>query len=214
MRRFIEGLYCIPRVPECLSLRPNWLLPSPLPQASVSPRNQRGGNIAYGWGGGGSQFGRLERKPAMHSVYSVGRWVSQTVELTVVWSVQTIPECPTYTVTLPLPLQHLFFLLSSANTQTKPDNESLWGGILFSNGANIFYFCRLYPFPPSHHESVWLLPVISLSLTNPVSLVRACLSIWLERFRSSQKERRAWASKYSILSAFPYDEASFLPLIM
>ncbi len=27
----------LPRVPECLSLRPNWLLPPPLPQASVSP---------------------------------------------------------------------------------------------------------------------------------------------------------------------------------
>jgi hypothetical protein len=28
-------VYFIPRVPECLCLRPNWLLPSPVPQTSV-----------------------------------------------------------------------------------------------------------------------------------------------------------------------------------
>ncbi len=42
--------------------------PPPLPQASVSlPQNQRGGEdtLACGWGGGGSQLGRL------YSVYSV-----------------------------------------------------------------------------------------------------------------------------------------------
>jgi hypothetical protein len=33
-----------------------------------------------------------------------------------------------------------------------------------------------------------LLPVISLPLKNTVLPVRACLSIWLERFRGSQKE--------------------------
>jgi hypothetical protein len=38
--------------------------PPPISQASVPPRNQRERNtIAYGWGGGGSQFGRLEKKP-------------------------------------------------------------------------------------------------------------------------------------------------------
>jgi hypothetical protein len=31
--------------------------------------------------------------------------------------------------------------------------------------------------PPSHHGNVWLLPVISLVLTNTVQPVRACLSI-------------------------------------
>ncbi len=51
-----------------------------------------------------------------------------------------------------------------------------------------FVFCRLYPFSPSHHGSVWLLPVISLLLTNTVSRMRACLSKRLERFRGSQKE--------------------------
>jgi hypothetical protein len=34
---FVYGLYYTYRVPECLSLRPNWLPPHPLPEASVSP---------------------------------------------------------------------------------------------------------------------------------------------------------------------------------
>ncbi len=55
-----------------------------------------------------------------------------------------------------------------------------------------FVFCRLYPFSPSHHGSVWFLPVISLLLTNNVTLVRAWLSIWLERFRGSPKRSRLW----------------------
>jgi hypothetical protein len=40
----------IPKVPECLSLRPNWLPPPYLPQASVSPSfwNQ-GATIVRGW---------------------------------------------------------------------------------------------------------------------------------------------------------------------
>jgi hypothetical protein len=33
------------------------------------------------------------------------------------------------------------------------------------------------PSPSSHHGSVWVLPVISLLLTNTVLPVRACLSI-------------------------------------
>ncbi len=42
-----------------------------------------------------------------------------------------------------------------------------------TNGANVF--CRLYPSPtPSHHGSVWVLPVIFLLITNTVSPVRAC----------------------------------------
>jgi hypothetical protein len=41
----------------------------------------------------------------------------------------------------------------------------------------------------------WLLPVISLLLTNTVLPVRACQSIWLERFHGSEKEdERGWAS--------------------
>ncbi len=42
--------------------------PLPLPQAGVSPRPryQKGDTLACGWGGGGggSQFGGLERKPS------------------------------------------------------------------------------------------------------------------------------------------------------
>ncbi len=51
-----------------------------------------------------------------------------------------------------------------------------------------FVFCRLYPSSPSHHGSVWILPVNSLLLTNTVSSMRAGLIIWWERFRGTQKE--------------------------
>ncbi len=53
-----------------------------------------------------------------------------------------------------------------------------------------FVFCRLYSSspPPGHHGSAWLLPVISLLITNTVSRVRACLSVRLERFLGTQKE--------------------------
>jgi hypothetical protein len=54
-----------------------------------------------------------------------------------------------------------------------------------TKGSIYFAFCRLYSSSPSHHGSVWHLPVI---LTNTVSWVRACLSIWFKRFRGSQKE--------------------------
>jgi hypothetical protein len=51
-----------------------------------------------------------------------------------------------------------------------------------------FIFCRLYPFSPySHHGSVCFLPVVSLLLANTVPPVRACLIIWWERFRGTQK---------------------------
>ncbi len=66
-----------------------------------------------------------------------------------------------------------------------------------SNGANSFSFLSsLSLLPPSHHGRVWLLPVDSLLLTNTISLVRACLLIWLERWEP--KRRRAWASQYLI----------------
>ncbi len=54
----------IPRVPQCLSPRPNWDPPPPLPQASVSPGTKGGGGtLPCEWGGGGGgQFGRLEKK--------------------------------------------------------------------------------------------------------------------------------------------------------
>jgi hypothetical protein len=57
----------IPIVPQCMSPRPNWDLPPPLPQASVSlPRNQRGGAHSPAGEGvaGGPQFRRLEEKPS------------------------------------------------------------------------------------------------------------------------------------------------------
>ncbi len=63
--RAAEGLYyCISRVPECLSLRPNWLSPPPSPPSEWVPsplEPKRGATLACGWGGGGRQFRRLER---------------------------------------------------------------------------------------------------------------------------------------------------------
>jgi hypothetical protein len=59
---------------------------------------------------------------------------------------------------------------------------------LGATGPTYFVFCRLYSSSPSHHSSVWLITVISLLLPNTVSPVRTCLSIWLERFRGSQKK--------------------------
>ncbi len=54
-------------------------------------------------------------------------------------------------------------------------------------GANVFCFLSSLPLP-SHQGSVWLLPNISLLITNTVSPLLACLSIWLERFHGNQKE--------------------------
>ncbi len=46
--------------------------------------------------------------------------------------------------------------------------------------------------PLSHHGSAWLpTPVISLLLTNTISPVRACLSIWWERFCGGPKRKGA-----------------------
>ncbi len=63
----------IPRVPLCLSLRPNWDYPTPSPASEcVTPPpppepKEEGNTLACGWRGGGegrSQFGRLEKKPS------------------------------------------------------------------------------------------------------------------------------------------------------
>ncbi len=56
-------------------------LPPPVQQANLSlPRNQRGGGdtLACGWGSGGSQFGRLKKKPStlstLWSKQSTRKW--------------------------------------------------------------------------------------------------------------------------------------------
>ncbi len=54
----------IPRVPQCLSPRPNWDPPPP------SDASERGGTLACGWGGGGASILTTGEK-AKHSVYSV-----------------------------------------------------------------------------------------------------------------------------------------------
>ncbi len=58
-----------------------------------------------------------------------------------------------------------------------------------ATGPMYFVFCRLYPFSHQTLCHVWVLPaVISLLLTNTISPVRACLIMWWEKFRGSQKE--------------------------
>jgi hypothetical protein len=57
-----------------------------------------------------------------------------------------------------------------------------------ATGPMHFVFRRLYPSSPQQHSSVWVLLVISLLLTNTVLLVQACLIIWWESFRGTQKE--------------------------
>ncbi len=71
------------------------------------------------------------------------------------------------------------------------EQESVKKTTLFGCRWN-FIFCRLCPFspkPPLQCFSVWLLsPVISLALTDSVTPVRACLSIWWERFLGPKKK--------------------------
>ncbi len=61
--------YHVPRVPQCLSPRRKWDPLPPLPQASVPlppPRNRGGGHTRLRMRGvGESQFGRLEKQPAL-----------------------------------------------------------------------------------------------------------------------------------------------------
>ncbi len=57
---------------------------------------------------------------------------------------------------------------------------------------SFLFYVVFIPSPPSHYGSVWVLPVISLFLTNTVSPVQACLTKWWERFRGTQKEDECW----------------------
>jgi hypothetical protein len=65
--RHTKYIQYIPRVPQCLSSRLNWDPLPPLPLGSVSlppePKKRGDNTLARGWGGGGSQFGRLEKMP-------------------------------------------------------------------------------------------------------------------------------------------------------
>ncbi len=60
----------------------------------------------------------------------------------------------------------------------------LWYGA--QTGLMYLFSVVFTPSPPSHYGNVWVLPVISLLLTNTVSPVRACLSTWWEKFRGTQ----------------------------
>ncbi len=59
---------------------------------------------------------------------------------------------------------------------------------LSQRGKWILFSIVFTPSPLSHPCLVWFLPVISILLTNIVTPVRACLIIWLERFRGTKKE--------------------------
>ncbi len=76
---------------------------------------------------------------------------------------------------LPPPAKKKIFVLSFLNTRSKYKDDviqklhkifQVWK--LYAMGSIYFIFCRLYPSSPSDHGSVWLLPVISLFLTNTV----------------------------------------------
>jgi hypothetical protein len=60
-----------------------------------------------------------------------------------------------------LPMYGIPLTFSGAKIERKPKCP---------NGTNLFYFLSSLPLlpPPSHHGSVWLLPVFSLLLTNTV----------------------------------------------
>ncbi len=57
---------------------------------------------------------------------------------------------------------------------------------------SFLFYVVFTPSPPSHHGSVWVLPVISLFLTSTVLPVQACLTKWWERFRGTQKGEECW----------------------
>ncbi len=56
---------CIHRVPKCMPRRRNWFPPPP-PKVSLSPpldpKGGGGTTLSCRWGGGGTQFGRLDRR--------------------------------------------------------------------------------------------------------------------------------------------------------
>ncbi len=63
---------------------------------------------------------------------------------------------------------------------------------LTSNETNVVFFYVVFiPFPPDHNTSNVCHLSLSL-LTNTVSPVQACLSIWWERVRGNQKENNRW----------------------
>ncbi len=79
-------------------------------------------------------------------------------------------------------------------------------------GRCVLFSAVFTPSPPSHHGSVWVLPVISLLLTNTISPVRTCLSMIGE---VSQDPKRAWAGIfYSIQSSLVFSIWGFTRNVM
>jgi hypothetical protein len=70
--------------------------------------------------------------------------------------------------------------------------SGLFAAIEMPMGPIYFVFCRLYPFPLSHHGSVWVLPVISLLLS---CIAGAGLpNHMMGEVSWDRKRRRAWVS--------------------
>ncbi len=64
--------YRIPRVPEFLSLRRNWVPPLSTPQANVAPPRTQvmGATLAGGWGVGGPIIPTTGQRPVVYFVYA------------------------------------------------------------------------------------------------------------------------------------------------
>jgi hypothetical protein len=73
----------IPRLPECLSLHPNWLHPPPLPQASVSPLEPKGNTRLWARVRGEANLDDWRESLALFLLYYVQNTHFKTVEDTV-----------------------------------------------------------------------------------------------------------------------------------
>jgi hypothetical protein len=89
---------------------------------------------------------------------------------------------PTHLTHSPLPVAY------SLHIQEWRGGGAVRGEGAKSRGPVYFVFCRLCPSCPQPTRSCLAPPVIFLLLTNTEPPVRACQSIWLERFCESQKK--------------------------
>jgi hypothetical protein len=101
----------------------------------------------------------------------------------------------------------IFLYINSRNFSVEYTDQSE-SGLLSRYSSATIVFCflssfTLYPPPPSHHRSVWLLPAISLLLTNSVSPDRACLYDWWRGFVGAKK-KTSIVLLCSIPSSVPY----------
>jgi hypothetical protein len=163
----VEGLYCtIPRVPQCLSLRPiGSPPPPPLLQSNVSPPLEPkagGGNIrrlVWGWGG---QFRRLERKPG--TLYTLW-FILYTLNLSLLNLEHVIYKQLQMNLKYAFKFVFLFHvLILKAEKQLLPRCKPLF--VIWIQGIvnlNLIYTCSCYTYlccaqpllpPPPLHQAV------------------------------------------------------------